>query len=90
MRPKICKEERICKNCDLEEVEDESHFLLKCPLYCQQRTILMRTILSYTTSESEEELFIILMKSGETAVLKALGKYVHTAFKMREDHMSLL
>ena len=88
MRPKICKEERICKNCDLEEVEDESHFLLKCPLYCQQRTILMRTILSYTTSESEEELFIILMKSGETAVLK--GKYVHTAFKMREDHMSLL
>ena len=36
VRPKICKEERICKNCDLEEVEDESHFLLKCPLYCQQ------------------------------------------------------
>ena len=82
LRPKICKEERICKNCDLEEVEDESHFLLKCPLYCQQRTILMKTILSYTTSGSVEELFIILMKSGETAVIKALGKYIHTAFKM--------
>ena len=36
VRPKICKEQRICKNCDLEEVEDESHFLLKCPLYFQQ------------------------------------------------------
>ena len=44
VRPKISKEERICKNCDLEEVEDESHFLLKCPLCCQQRTILMQTI----------------------------------------------
>ena len=90
VKPKISKEERICKNCALEEVEDESHFLLKCPLYCQQRTILMRTILSYTTSESQEELFIILMKSKETAVIKALGKYIHTAFKMREEHMSLL
>ena len=92
VRPNICKEERIilCKNCDLEEVEDESHFLLKCPLYCQQRTILMQTILSYTTSESEEELFIILMKSKDTAVIKALGKYIHTPFKMREEHMSLL
>ena len=28
VRPKICKEERICKNFDLEEVEDESHYLL--------------------------------------------------------------
>ena len=74
VKSKICKEERICKNCDLEEVEDESHFLLKCPLYFQQRTTLMRTILSYTTSVSQEELFIILMKSRETAVIKALGK----------------
>ena len=90
VRPKICKEERICKNCDLEEVEDETHFLLQCPLYCQQRTILMRTIPSHTTSESQEELFIILMKSKETAVIKALGKYIHAAFKIREEHMSLL
>ena len=90
MRPKICKEKRIRKNCDLEEVEDESPFLLKCSLYCQQRTTLMRTILSYNTSESQEELFIILTKSRETAVIKALGKYIHTAFKMREEHMSLL
>ena len=27
VKPNICKEGRICKNCDLEEVKDESHFL---------------------------------------------------------------
>ena len=48
-----------------------------------------RTILSYTTSESQEKLFTILLKGKETAVIKALGKYIHTAFKMREEHMSL-
>ena len=36
----------------------------------------MRTILSYTTSESQEELFIILRKSKESVVIKALGKYI--------------
>ena len=44
----------------------------------------------FRTSESQEELFIILMKSKETPVIKALGKYIYTAFKMREEHMSLL
>ena len=24
---------RICLHCDLDEIEDETHFLLKCPLY---------------------------------------------------------
>ena len=69
MRPKICKEERICKNCDLEEVEDE---------------------LPNTTTESQENLFIILLNSKETAVIKALGKYVPTAFKKRGKYVSAL
>ena len=32
-KPKIAKEERKCRYCNLEDVEDEEHFLLKCPLY---------------------------------------------------------
>ena len=63
VRTKICKEDRICKNCDIEEIEDESYFRLICPLYCQQQAIQMRTVLSFTTSMSQEELFIVLMKS---------------------------
>ena len=30
---KLEKENRICKFCNLRMVEDEFHFLLKCPLY---------------------------------------------------------
>ena len=39
---------------------------------------------------SQKDLIITLMKSKETAVINALCKYIHTAFKMREEHMSLL
>ena len=31
-KPKIAKEESKCRNCSLDEVEDEKHFLLKCQL----------------------------------------------------------
>jgi hypothetical protein len=28
---KIPRNERICKNCTNQEIEDETHFLTKCP-----------------------------------------------------------
>ena len=31
-KPKIAKGERKCRYCNLDDVEDEKHFLLKCPL----------------------------------------------------------
>ena len=34
---KLEKENRICKLCNLRLVEDEFHFLLKCPLYSDIR-----------------------------------------------------
>ena len=36
-KPKIAKEERKCRCCNLDYVEDEKHFLLKCPLYNEER-----------------------------------------------------
>ena len=36
-RPITPRHLRICKNCNLEEIGDEFHFLLKCPKSQQQR-----------------------------------------------------
>ena len=36
-RPITPRHMRICKNCNLEEIGDEFHFLLKCPKFQQQR-----------------------------------------------------
>ena len=33
------REERICEQCKLEQVEDEEHFLIKCPFYCDLRRL---------------------------------------------------
>ena len=33
----VALEDRICKLCDLNQVEDETHFLINCPLYSDYR-----------------------------------------------------
>ena len=43
-KPKIAKEERKCRYCNLDEVEDEKHFLLKCPLYNEERLSLFNSV----------------------------------------------
>ena len=40
----INRNERICRNCDLGEIEDEKHFILKCPAYSVYREGLSRLI----------------------------------------------
>ena len=45
MWPCTPKENRICIYCKLNEVEDEMHFLLDCPLYIQERIKLLNVII---------------------------------------------
>ena len=38
------REERLCKQCRLEEVEDEEHFLLKCEGWTQEREVVTECV----------------------------------------------
>ena len=40
----IVKEERVCRQCSINEVEDEYHFVARCPSNAQARTILFEKI----------------------------------------------
>jgi hypothetical protein len=41
----ITREERICKNCNLNEIGDEYHFFLKCPVNHSLRSNLFKKII---------------------------------------------
>ena len=83
-KPKIAKENRLCKNCDLNEVEDEQHFLLRCTLYDTLRRNLLKVTALETNSLSDEDTFISLMSSHDGKIVKAMGAFVYSAFKERE------
>ena len=60
-KPKIVKENRLCKYCDLNEVEDEQHFLLRCTLYDTLRRNLLKATALETNSLFDEDTFISLI-----------------------------
>ena len=84
-KPKIAKENRLCKNCDLNEVEDEQHFLMRCTLYDTLRRNLLKVTALETNSLSDEDTFISLMSSHDGKIVKAMGAFVYSAFKEREQ-----
>ncbi len=50
---KIPREERICKNCSLNKIEDEEHFLCQCPKFDDMRHELFE-FYKYKISEFEQ------------------------------------
>ena len=84
-KPNIAKEKRLCKYCDLNEVEDEQHFLLRCTLYETLRKNLLKATALESNLLSDEDTFISLMSSQDGKIVKAMGIFVYSAFKEREQ-----
>ena len=77
----IAYEQRLCILCNMREIEDELHFVMKCPVYDQIRRDWLPNIdFDIATADT----FYSLFNSSEQQVL-SLAKYVYNAFIMREN-----
>ena len=79
-------EERICKLCNTDSVEDEFHFLFDCPLYNDIRNDLFNEVLL------EKPDFIYLDTDDQCKILfstfhRKLAKYIHKAFNIRKNSL---
>lgn len=75
-------ENRICKMCSQNVVEDEYHFLLECPLYNSLRN---KYLLQY--NNRNQHTFHKLLTTSSVRVINNLALYVHLAFKVRSSHL---
>ena len=79
------EEERICKFCDLNEVEDETHLLLQRQNYKDLQKGLIDHLISTEninlTFGNKLEKLKLLFVSGSWGSLNALGKFVLEAYK---------
>jgi len=72
----------MCSN----EVEDEYHFVSKCPLYDDiRRQFLNRTII-YTRPSMEK--FISLLKSNNKNILVNFSKFIFVAMIRRNENIN--
>ena len=85
-RPKIERNERKCFLCK-DDVEDESHFITKCPLYSNERVLLYDS-LKYNSrffeQLNDEQKFIFIMTNENKKVMVELARFVFNAMKVRE------
>ena len=82
---KIKPEDRLCIYCRSQAVEDEQHFLLQCPLYDNERRLMLETVNTMIPMFHllPNEKFSAVMQSKTPEVMKALGNYIFTCLKKR-------
>jgi hypothetical protein len=76
--------DRKCKLCNLNEIEDELHFICRCKLYSNLRKQLKQKIIKKFKDFdllNELEQFVYMMKSEQ----RNLAIYVKNCFMMRRD-----
>ena len=78
----VDREERICTLCELNDIEDEFHFILKCPLYHELRN---KYIKPYYQKKPSSMKLVQLLSTENTKDLANLGKFVSLAQKKRRE-----
>ena len=76
---RIARQNRKCIFCNTDDIEDEYHFVLICPLYSNLRTQLIRKY--YYKHPSMLKFIQLLNSTGK--VLKNLALYISKAFEER-------
>ena len=74
------RHQRICRNCSMNKIESEFHFLLVCPKY---RELRQKYFKQYYCSWPSLHKFESLMSSTSNKVLCNLGKFIYFANKTR-------
>ena len=84
-RPAIERNLRLCNFCDLHEVEDEEHFLLRCKLYSDLRNQMFSDISveckNFTTLSDYNKVFYLL--NAEGPCIKSVAKFCYNSFDLR-------
>ena len=71
--------DRRCIFCDLDEIEDESHFLLRCSLYTDERNTYLSELNTNTIPNTNIIQYLMTHKPRQCA------KYIRQAFLKRRE-----
>ena len=78
----IARENRTCVLCDLNDLENEYHFTLVCPVYINIRR---QYIQKYFYDKPSVYKYITLLNSTKPKVLNNLALYIIKSFKLRDS-----
>ena len=84
----IPREERICKQCSNDSVEDEFHFAFQCHKYDNLRNnchnILKNIFQIQTTIESKKDLLTHIMSNNDQVLTNLFSNFIAKCFLVRD------
>ena len=80
----VPREQRLCKLCNLE-VEDEYHFLLKCPVYNDLRARYFPA--KYITNPNHHK-FVLLMTCKNEKIILNVANFIYIAYRERSTFIT--
>ena len=87
VRPKLERHERKCFICS-DEIENELHFVVKCPLYSRERKVLYKALTQnskhFESLTSDEHKFMFIMTNEDNDVMAKLAKFTFNSMQIRE------
>ena len=78
---------RICLHCDLDEIEDKTHFLLKCPLYQTERHNLFTTLNINLDIHTPKQALIKIMQHHCKYTANLAAIYINKLKYMRQPRV---
>ena len=86
-KPKVPREERLCKVCVQNEIEDEIHLLFHCTKYeyiCKQFIAKQSQILNLTSFDDYKKLCYILFITSNKTSIHCTAKYISKCLLLRD------
>ena len=77
------REERICKQCALGEVEDEAHFVLRCEALSEERRNLLRHMELVDGWQDEKEGAKLAMILEQACIDQGVGRELERMWRSR-------
>lgn len=87
---RYCKksiEDRLCKKCDQNQIEDEVHFICDCSYYNSERDAFFKNITDQVPNFASLNSFdkmVWLMTCENTNFIEEFAKFVHRCFYLRK------
>ena len=86
----IPRDQRICKNCTMDKVEDENHLLFECQMHQAARREFFESLkqkmnMDLSLSTNPREILQHIFRFEDLGVLNALGKFTKNALQKREN-----
>lgn len=80
------RQNRLCKLCNMNMVENEYHFVLVCPFYNDLRRQYLPSHYCRWPSKNK---FINLLKDCQTSIIKRVSKFVYLAMEKRKNMLDI-